>query len=70
VPQFSVLARLRGRSDRLCAGCQLPLTGELIVRDIDSNGNLADYHQPCAPSLAGHIDAQRTGRERTRRSLR
>jgi hypothetical protein len=68
VPEFSVLARLRGRSDRLCAGCQLPLTAELIVRDVDANGDLADYHQPCAPSLAGHIEARRVGRERDRRA--
>jgi hypothetical protein len=68
VPEFSVFARLRGRSYQLCAGCQLPLTAQLIVRDIDSNGDLADYHQACAPSLAGHIAAQRLGRERARRS--
>jgi hypothetical protein len=67
VPEFSVLARLRGRSDQLCAGCQLPLTAQLAVRDIDSNGDLAEYHQACAPSLAGHIGAQRLGRERARR---
>jgi hypothetical protein len=45
------------------------LTAELIVRDIDANGDLADYHQACAPSLAGHIDAQRLGKERARRFL-
>jgi hypothetical protein len=69
VPDFSVFARLRGGSDPLCAGCQLPMTAELVVRDIDADGGLADYHQACAPSLAGHIDAQRLGRERVRRSL-
>jgi hypothetical protein len=69
VPEFSVLARLRGRSQDLCAGCRLPLTAELWVRDIDANGELGDYHQACAPSLAGHIDAQRLGRERARRLL-
>jgi hypothetical protein len=69
VPEFSVFARLRGRSDPLCAGCQLPMTATLIVRDIDSNGDLADYHQACAPSMAGHIDAQRMGRDRARRVL-
>jgi hypothetical protein len=45
------------------------MTAELTVRDIDANGDLADYHQACAPSLAGHIDAQRLGRERARRSV-
>jgi hypothetical protein len=69
VPEISIFARLRGGSDPLCAGCQLPMTAQLTVRDIDANGDLADYHQACAPSLAGHIDAQRLGRERARRSL-
>lgn len=69
MPEFSAFARLRGGSDPLCASCQLPLTAELIVRDIDANGDLADYHQACAPSLAGHIDAQRLGKERARRFL-
>lgn len=69
MPEFSVFARLRGGSDPLCAGCQLPMTAELTVRDIDGNGDLADYHQACAPSLAGHIEAQRLDRQRARRSL-
>lgn len=67
MPDFSRLMRLRGSTDPLCAGCQLPLTAELRVRDIDANGDLADYHQACAPSMAGHIEAQRLGRARTRR---
>jgi hypothetical protein len=70
VPEFSVLARLRDRGEeRLCAGCQLPLTAELIVRDIDAHGALADYHQPCAPSLAGHIEARRLDTGEPRRPL-
>jgi hypothetical protein len=48
--------------DQLCAGCGLPLDRGLQVRDIDSNGGLADYHQACAPSLAQRIDAGRLNR--------
>jgi len=60
------LSRLRARRGKLCAGCGQPLTAELIVRDIDSAGDLADYHQGCAPSLVQGIAAQRLGRERPR----
>ena len=41
---FPTLRRLRNRDGRQCAGCGQPLTAELIVRDIDSAGDLADYH--------------------------
>jgi hypothetical protein len=41
----------------------------MAVRDIDSNGDLAHYHQGCAPSLRQRIDAQRLRRERRARSL-
>jgi hypothetical protein len=69
VPEFSIFARLRGHPERVCATCQLPLRAVLAVRDIDSNGDLADYHQACAPSIVGHVEAQRVRNERVRRFL-
>ena len=69
VPDILGLSRLRKDPDPACAGCGLPLTAELVVRDIDANGDMADYHQGCAPSLLQGIDAQRLRRERRARSL-
>ena len=69
VPELPLIGRLRKPAEPLCAGCQLPLTAGLTVRDIDANGDLADYHQGCAPSLLEGIDAQRLRRRRSTRSV-
>ena len=69
VPDLLGFMGLRKDPDAVCAGCGLELTAGLAVRDIDSNGDLADYHQGCAPSLLQGIDAQRLRRERRSRSV-
>jgi hypothetical protein len=68
MPDILGLTGLRKHPDRACAGCGQALTAEFVVRDIDANGDLADYHQACAPSLLQGIDARRK-RERHARSV-
>jgi hypothetical protein len=69
VPDILRLTGWRKHPDAVCTGCGLELTAGLAVRDIDSNGDLGDYHQACAPSLLQGIDAQRLRRQRRARSL-
>jgi hypothetical protein len=59
VPDILGLAGLRKQPDAVCAGCGRELTADLVVRDVDPNGDLAVYHQRCAPSLGASVSAPR-----------